>query len=85
MSDEDKTSKQKLTGLTEALLSLHPSSTIQINLSREEYPDKLTWGKADSRKELRFDASDLEGSKVRLKNVLEIAKLVSESEKGEST
>ena len=51
-------------------------------LNADEYPDKITWGKADCRKELRFNSSNLEEAKERLKNYLEIIKDIDEGVQG---
>jgi len=43
-----------------------------VVMNQDQYPDKYTWGKADSRKEIRFNCSNLEESKTRLANFMKI-------------
>ena len=79
MTDE-KAVEYKDSKLLETMAAISGKATVQIVLNKDEFPDKITWGKADFRKELRFNSSNLPEAEARLENYSKIMRKIEESE-----
>ena len=49
-------------------------------IHKEEFPDKIVWGKADSRKDFKFNSDNLDESINRLDNFFKVLEKIGKKE-----